>query len=74
MLNYDDSVVIKITKVKDEFGNFTHWESDVRFNEEYYGGGSTDPTFYSAIDSAVEYLTDRAQYWMIDDANDMENK
>ena len=74
MLNYDDSVIIKITKVKDELGNFTHWESDTRFNEEYYGGGGTGPTFYSAIDAALEYLTDRAQYWMIDDANDKENK
>lgn len=70
MLNYDDSVVIKITKVKDEWGNFTHWESDTRFNSEYYGGGSTDPTFYSALDSAIEYLISTAQYWMSDDSNE----
>ena len=74
MLNYDDKVIIKITKVKDEFGNFTHWESDIRFNEEYYGAGATGPTFYSVVDDAIDYLTDRAQYWMSDDANNEEKK
>ena len=69
MLDYNDSVVIKITKVKDEFGQFSHWESDTRFNEEYYGGGATGPTFYSVLDSATEYLVDHAQHWMSADSN-----
>ena len=69
MLNYDDSVVIKITKVKNELGEFSHWESDTRFNEEYYGGGSIGPTFYSALDGAVDYLVSVAQHWMFSDSN-----
>lgn len=69
MLNYDDSVVIKIIKVKDETGKFSHWESDTRFNEEYYGGGSTGPDFFSVVDNALEYIKDTAQFWMSDDAN-----
>lgn len=69
MLNYDDHVMIKIIKVKDEFGQFSHWESDTRFDTEYYGGGATGPTFGSVLDSSIEYLQDTAQYWMAADAN-----
>lgn len=70
MLDYDDFVTIKITKVRDEFGKFTHWESDTKFNNEWYAGGSTGPTFYSAVDSSLEYIRDVAQYWTIDDSNE----
>ena len=69
MLNYDDSLIIKIIKVKDETGKFSHWESDTRFNEEYYGGGATGPTFYSVVDDALEYVRDTAQFWMSSDSN-----
>lgn len=69
MLIYDDYVTIKITKVKDEFGKFSHWESDTVFSNENHTGGATGPTFGSALDSAVDYLYETSQFWMSDDAN-----
>ena len=69
MLDYSDNVNIKIIKVRDEVGNFTHWESEVNFSDNSYGMGCTAPTFYSVVDEALDYMRDVAQYWMSSDAN-----
>lgn len=70
MLNYDDYVDIRIIKVKDEFGNFCHWESEVKFSNNSYSSGCTSPTYYGVIDEALEQIRDVAQYWTIDDSNE----
>ena len=69
MMRYDDYVTIKITKVKDEFGNFLHWESDTNFSDNSYGSGSTGPTFLSVLDTSLDQIRETAQYWMSSDAN-----
>ena len=70
MLNYDDCVYVKIMKVKDEFGIFSHWEYEVRFDDkESYAGGGTGPTFHDVYDSAYEAIRNAAHLWMTDDAN-----
>lgn len=69
MLSYDDYVTIKITKVKDEFGNFAHWEADNLFSNNSYGSGSTGPTFLSVLDTSLDQIRETAQYWMSSDAN-----
>lgn len=69
MMNYNDYVTIKITKVKDDLGNFLHWESDTQFSENWYEAGSTGPTFYSAVDGALDYIQEVAQYWASNDSN-----
>lgn len=69
MLSYDDNVTIKIIKVKDEFGKFLHWEYEVNFSNNWYTAGGTSPTFYSSIDSALDYIREQAQYWSSSDAN-----
>ena len=70
MLNYDDSVVIKIIKVRDELGNFTHWESETQFSENWYGSFATGPTYFGVIDEAFDYIKEVAQFWMSSNAND----
>lgn len=69
MLTYDDNVKIKIIKVKDEFGNFSHWEYEVEFSNNWYKAGGTGPTFYGSIDEALDYIMEVAQYWSSSDAN-----
>lgn len=71
MLKYDDFVEIKLIKVKDELGKFTHWEHEVKFSENWYASGGTGPTFYDNVDSALDYIMDTARYWTGDDANDL---
>lgn len=72
MLNYDDFVEIKIFKVKDEVGEFIHWEYEVRFDDkESYAGGGTGPTFNSVFDGSFEAIRNAAHLWMIDDANEI---
>lgn len=74
MLNYDDYVDVKIIKVRDEFGNFCHWEYEVRFDDkESYPAGGTAPTFYGAYDSAFDAIRNAAHLWMSSDANIKEN-
>lgn len=71
MLNYDDYVDIKIMKVKDEFGTFSHWEYEVRFDDkEAFAGGGTTPTFYGAIDDSFDAIRNAARLWISDDANE----
>jgi len=36
MLEYSDYVTIKIIKVKDELGQFSHWESETKFSDNMY--------------------------------------
>ena len=69
MLEYSDYVTIKIIKVKDELGQFSHWESETKFSDNMYGAEITGPTFYGVIDEALDYIKDVAQYWTSDDAN-----
>jgi len=51
ILDYSEKVVITITKVK-SFGEPSHWEYDLDT-----GAGGTSPTFYGAIDMAVQSIT-----------------
>lgn len=69
MLDYDDYVTIKIIKVKDEVGEFTHWEHEVQFSENYYSSGGTSPDFYGVVDMALDQIRETAQFWTSDDAN-----
>lgn len=69
MLDYSDNVTIKITKVKDEFGKFTHWEADVSFSNNSFEMGGTSPDYFGVVDMALDHIRDVAQYWTIDDAN-----
>ena len=73
MLNYDDYVEIKIMKVKDEFGVFSHWEYEVRFDDkEAFAGGGTSPDFIGAFDSSFDAIRNVAGLWMANDANKRE--
>lgn len=75
MLNYDDCVYVKIIKVKDEFGIFSHWEYEVRFDdEESYAGGGTGPTFHDAFDGSFDAIRNAAHLWILDDANNKKNE
>lgn len=70
MLDYDDTVTIKIIKVKDKITNeFSHWESEVEFSDNSYGSMCTGPTFYGVLDEAIDYMREVSQYWMSDDSN-----
>ena len=70
MLEYDDCVIIRIIKVKDELGRFSHWEAETSFSENWYKTEVTGPTFYGVVDEAFDYIKDVAQYWTSDDANE----
>lgn len=75
MLNYDDYVDIKIIKVKDIFGQFSHWEYEVRFDDkESYPAGGTSPTFNGAVDSAYDAIRNAAYLWISSDANVREDE
>ena len=69
MLDYGDFVTIKVTKVKNDRGEFSHWEADTSFSDNWYKCEITSPTFYGATDEAFEYIRNVAQYWTADDAN-----
>lgn len=71
ILEYSEKVVITITKVK-SFGEPSHWEYDLDT-----GAGGTAPTFYGAIDMAIQSITgDTGEYgsehnnWVDFDANE----
>jgi hypothetical protein len=73
ILDYSDKVVITITKVK-SFGEPSHWEYDLDT-----GAGGTSPTFYGAIDMAIQSITgDYGDFdsihnsWVDFDANERE--
>lgn len=71
MLRYDDYVEIKIMKVQDEFGVFSHWEYEVRFDDkESFAGGGTNPTFLGAFDDSFDAIRNVAHHWIVDDANE----
>lgn len=70
MLDYSDYVTIKIIKVKDELGNFLHWESDTQFSDNSYSASCSGPTYYGVIDEALDYIRDVAQYWSSSDSNE----
>lgn len=70
MLNYDDCVLVKVIKVKDTSGNFSHWEYEIRFDDkESYAGGGTAPTFYGAFDASFDAIRNAAHLWISSDAN-----
>ena len=69
MLSYGDHVTIKVIKVKDEFGNFLHWEHEINFSNSWYEAGGTSPDFYGSIDSALDYIKEEAQHWMSANSN-----
>lgn len=74
MLNYDDCVFVKLMKVKDELGNFQHWEYEVRFDDkESYAGGGIAPTFSEAFEDSYNAIRNVAHLWMSSDANIKEN-
>ena len=70
MLDYSDYVTIKIIKVKDELGNFLHWESDTQFCDNSYAAFCSGPTYYGVIDESLDYIRDVAQYWSSSDSNE----
>ena len=75
MLNYDDFVNVKIIKVKDELGKFTHWEYEVRFDDiGAYAGGGTAPTFSEAFEDSYKAVRNVAYIWMSSDANVREDE
>lgn len=69
MLQYSDYVTIKVIKIKDEWGNFSHWESETQFSDNSYECGATSPTYYGAIDESLDYIREVAQFWTADDSN-----
>ena len=69
MLDYDDYVTIKITKVKDEVGKFLFWEQDTQFSENWYSTGGTGPDFHGVVDMVLDQIREVAQFWTIDNAN-----
>lgn len=62
MLDYGDRVVITITKVRDEYGDRTHWEYDVERNGSVDAGG-TGPSFASVVDGAYDYIANEMGEW-----------
>jgi hypothetical protein len=70
MLEYGDYVTIKIIKVKDDLGRFTHWESKTSFSENWYESEVTGPDFYGVVDEAFDYIKNVAQYWTSDNSNE----
>lgn len=70
MLDYSDYVTIKIIKVKDELGNFSHWESDTQFCENSYSAFCSGPTYYGVVDESLDYIRDVAQFWSSSDSNE----
>ena len=73
MLEYSDYVTIKITKVKDELGQFTHWEAETSFSDNWYKSEITGPDFPGVVDEAFDYIRAVAQYWSSEDANEKKN-
>jgi hypothetical protein len=63
MLNYDDYVIVKMIKVKDQFGQFSHWVSETQFSDNWYKYEAEDIDFQSAKNKAFEHIKDVAQFW-----------
>ena len=70
MLEYDDYVTIKIIKVKDELGRFSHWESETSFSRDWHKYKANSPYFYDTVEEALHHVKAVAQYWTTGDTNE----
>ena len=70
MLDYSDYVTVKMIKVKDELGRFSHWESETSFSRDWHKYKANSPVFYETLDEAVSHIKAVAQYWTIGETNE----
>jgi hypothetical protein len=71
-LDYSDKITIVITRVR-FMGEPTHWEYDVEAKGDIQAGG-TGPSFYHALDGAIDYLGDEMREWVAFNSNEVEGR
>ena len=70
MLEYSDYVTVKLTKVKDETGRFSHWESETQFSRDWHKYKANSQYFYDTLEEALHHIKAVAQYWTIGGNNE----
>ena len=66
MLDYSDYVTIKVIKVKNELGQFSHWESETQFSRDWHKYKTNSSYFYDTIEEALRHIKGLAQYWTVE--------